>query len=164
MKRAKNFKLTRNKRAVSAVVSNMILIAAVITIGLIALAWSQNQSATYQKTQGAVINDKIYQLKERLSLEYINYTTAGTLKIYVINTGLVNVTISGLYLSDSPATSLSFQAKEIVGGTIISPPRFGTAANKEGYIEVAHSLTFGNSYSATIITQGGSTFVYTFAT
>ncbi len=36
-------KILRNKKAVSAVVSNMILLAAVIAIGFSALAWAQYQ-------------------------------------------------------------------------------------------------------------------------
>ena len=169
MKRLKHLKFARNRRAVSAVVSNMILIAAVLTIGLVALVWSQNQSADYQKTQTATINEKIYQLKEKLSLEYTNYTS-GTLKVYLLNSGLVNVKIDNVTLSNAPTTPLDFKIYQIDSPVEITNKTLGTSTNKEGYIQIS-GLSLSGTYSVTIKTEsinpkntfGGSTFVYTFA-
>ena len=77
-------KLIMNRRAISAVLSNMILIAAVVMVGFTALIWSQNQASDYQKQYGAAINADMIQLKERISLEYATYN-GGTLKIYLMN-------------------------------------------------------------------------------
>jgi hypothetical protein len=54
--------LVKNRRAVNAVMSNLILVAAVIVVGFAVLAWEQNQSAQYQQTQSAIINKDVNQL------------------------------------------------------------------------------------------------------
>ena len=162
MRRVKYYKLARNRRAVSAVVSNMILIAAVICIGLIALAWSQTQSADYQKTQTNVINNKIIQLKERLSLEYAYYD-GSTLKIYLLNSGLVDVKIEQLYLSNAPTTNRDFVVYQFSGTEIANKTLGIVGTAKEGYIQTSSLNLVENTYSATIKTAGGSTFVFTFA-
>ncbi len=108
MKGIKRLKLTRNRRAASAVISNMILIAAVLVIGLVALVWTQSQSVDYQRAQTAAMDKNINQLKERISLEIANYkpnvanpvTPNNTLTLYLLNSGLVNVTIQYVYLDN----------------------------------------------------------------
>ena len=51
----------------------MILIAAVITVGLIAFGFSQYQAAAYQKQYTQTINSNIQELKEKIVFEYVVY-------------------------------------------------------------------------------------------
>jgi hypothetical protein len=170
MNRVKHLKLTKSRHAVSAVISNMILIAAVLTIGLVALGWTQAQSADYQKTQTAAMDKNINQLKERMSLEIANYKPASvapatqnnTLTLYFLNSGLVNVTIQNIYL-DNDIISLPFVTHHFNGSPDSNTIGF-TSTNREGIVElqISSNLSQGTSHSVTVKTLGGSTFGYSF--
>lgn len=71
MKPAGLRKLLKNRRALSDVISNMILLAGVIVIGFIMMVWSQNQAATYNAQYSSAINSNTEQLRERIAFEYI---------------------------------------------------------------------------------------------
>jgi len=99
-------KLARNKRAESAVISNVILAAAVIVVGLTALMYSQYTSANYQQQYSQNINTNIQQMKEKIIFEYVVYD-GGVLKAFILNCGTIdNVTINHVIVytddSDSP--------------------------------------------------------------
>lgn len=153
-------KLIRNKRAISAVVSNMILITAVIAVGFFALVWSQNQASAYQKQYGSAINSNIIQLKERISIEYASYS-GGALRIYLMNSGPVSVTIKSLTIGGSVynITNLyNFDTGAPFGTTILN----ATTGQKEGYIQQSMDPLAGG-YTIKIETGMGSSFVYTIA-
>ena len=153
-------KLVRNKRAISAVLSNMILIAAVIAVGFVALIWSQNQASAYQKQYGTEINSNIIQLKERISLEYASYS-GGVLRIYLMNSGPVSVALKSLTISGSVynITNLyNFDTGAPFGTTTLN----ATTGQKEGYIQQSMGSLAG-SYLIKIETGMGSSFVYTIA-
>src|SRR4030042_461146 len=84
--------LAKNKRAVSAVVSNLILIGAVLAIGLVALGYARSTSINYQTDYAQTMNSAINKIKESLTFEYAYYSS-NQLTLYVMNSGTVNVTI-----------------------------------------------------------------------
>ena len=95
-------KLITNKRAVSAVISNMILIAAVIVVGFVALGYARSTSNNYVAEYGQIVNSDIAKLKETLAFEYVHYdATRKVLDIYFMNAGNINVNITGVFLSTS---------------------------------------------------------------
>jgi hypothetical protein len=150
----------KNKRAVSAVISNLILIVAVIVIGFSVLMWSQNQSSNYQKAQANIISQDINQLQERLALEY-TYYTSGTLKMYLLNCGSVNVTLNRIYLSSAPSTPITPVLYDFSNSLIESNTLMPEG---EGYVQipVSSALTQGAKYDLTISTARGSSFVFSF--
>jgi hypothetical protein len=150
-------RLIRNKRAVNAVISNMILIAAVVVVGFAVLAWAQTQSSQYQQAQTGIVNKDINQLQERLSFEYIAYSD-GTLTVYIMNTGSIgNVNVTSVQIgSDTPAAISNLYT---LSGTQVSSLNTG----QDGYFTVPKSLTQGTNYSIKVITSRGSSFVSTFA-
>lgn len=156
-------KMKQNKKGISAVVSNVILAAAVIAIGFSVLSWAQYQSSTYQETQSVNINNNINQVQERLSLEYTHYSS-GNLKVYLMNSGFVNVTIQNVYLTSSSDNPFSFQLFDLstppaeVQNKVLN----ATTGMREGYIQTSAALYSGVSYSITVITSRGSSFVYSF--
>ncbi len=157
--------ILRNRKAVNAVISNLILLVAVVAVGFSVLAWAQGQSADYQKSQTNLITRDINQLQERISLENVYYNASGvpskTLNIYLMNSGTVNVTIQTVYLSSSPS-NLSFTLKTFNNQVIASKTLNAASGQTEGYIEVATAQNLSGNYTATIITSRGSTFVYSF--
>jgi hypothetical protein len=159
----KNVRLIRNKRAVSAVISNLILIAAVIAVGFSVLAWTQYQSSTYQKAQSDIISQDISQLQERLALEY-TYYASGILKVFLLNPGPVNVIIQTVFLSTSPGSPVSFSLYNFDNPPLIISTLYTGAQTREGYIQVSTGSLSPGSYSVTIITSKGSAFVYNFVT
>ena len=84
--------LVKNKRAVSAVVSNLILIGAVLAIGLVALGYARSTAINYQTDYAQTMSSDIGKLKESLIFEYAHYGS-NQLSLYVLNSGPVNVTI-----------------------------------------------------------------------
>jgi hypothetical protein len=156
-------KMIKNRKAVSAVVSNLILIAAVIAVGFSVLSWSQGQSANYQKTHTDIVTEDINQLQERLSLENVNYNVnSHTLKLYLLNSGPVNVTIQTVYISSSPGSPPSFTVNTFNNISVPSKALNATSGQREGYVQVSQTLPLG-TYKVTITTLRGSTFAYDFA-
>jgi predicted PurR-regulated permease PerM len=68
--------IVKNKRAVSAVVSNLILIAAVLAIGMVALGYARSASINYQTDYSKTMNSDINKIKESLTFEYAHYSTS----------------------------------------------------------------------------------------
>jgi len=90
--------LVKNKRAVNAVISNIILIAAVLIVGFTTLFWSQYQSSTYQMQYTNDINSEIGQLQEKVVFEYVVNVGGGQLRVYLLNCGKQNVTIRDVFV------------------------------------------------------------------
>jgi hypothetical protein len=103
MKPRKVPKLLRDKGGVSAVISNVILIGAVIAVGFSVMAWTYSQSSVYQAQYKQSVNSDIDMLRERVSFEYVFYdNTAKTLSVYLMNSGQVsNVNFTTIYISNS---------------------------------------------------------------
>jgi len=154
-------RLFKSKRAVSAVISNIILIAAVITVGFVMLAWSQSQSAIYNNQYSNAIKSDTDQLRERAVFEYIYYDkTANNLTVYLMNSGTIGgVSIANVYVNN---TSYAAPTLRLLNGTQIS----SLNATQEGCFSISPSpsLALGKNCPIIIVTGRGSSFVATFAT
>jgi hypothetical protein len=158
----KVWKLLRGRRAVSAVVSNVILTGAVITVGFVVLAWTQSRSSAYNEQYSEAMNADVARLKERLTFEYVFYNnSANNVSVYVMNSGTINsINITTVYVSNATwFTSNSSITLKFLNGTSTNDLDTG----EEGYFVLRQvSLVTGNSYSVKIITGRGSTFESTF--
>jgi predicted PurR-regulated permease PerM len=158
--RAKN--LLKSRRAVSAVISNLILIAAVIVVGFAVIAWAQSTSSSYNQHYSSAINSDINQLQERIVFEYIHYDNAkNNLTVYLMNSGTIsNVMIATVYVNNTPNSTIALRL--LSSGAPIS----SLNATIEGYFSIIPypSLASATSYSIKIITGRGSSFVGTFST
>jgi len=138
-------KLRTNIRAVSPVISSIILVAAVIVLGFVALVYARGMASDYQVQFREDVNSDISKLKENLSSEYIFYNGTGYLSIYFMNTGSNILEIDKVYLSTS-STGFEPTVRYLSGGLIsLSVP--GLASG---------------SYTLKITTMRGSGFEYTF--
>lgn len=160
MKVMKTLNLLKNRRGVSAVISNLILIAAVIAVGFVVLVWSQTQSSNYTNMYGNAIKSDTDQLRERLAFEYIHYDSTG-LKVYLMNSGTIgDVSIASVYIGNVSYASPSLRL--LSDNAQVS----SLNATQEGYFSISPSPTLapGMNYPITIVTGRGSSFVATFAT
>jgi len=160
----KVWKLLHERRAVSVVVSNVILTGAVIAVSFVVLLWAQYRSSAYNEQYGEAMNADIARLKERLAFEYVFYS-GGNLTVYLMNCGTIdNITIQTVYVKDSTGaliqvnssiTLMRFDGNEIADKDLDK--------GEEGYFILSSlNLVADNSYSVRIITGRGSTFDHTF--
>lgn len=162
--RAQN--LLKSRRAISAVISNLILIAAVIAVGFAVIAWAQYSSSQYNEQYSSAINSDINQLQERVALEACWYdSTATSLKAYLMNSGPVNVTIQSVYVSSQSgsAQQYNFTLHNLQSQLLLGKTLNATTGMREGYVLISPISLSSGSYSIRIITARGSAFVFTFA-
>ena len=150
----------RSRQAVSIVVSNMILIAAVIGVGFVVLAYTNSQSNSYVTQYGQTINSDIDKLSEIVAFEHASYNS-GTknLTVYFMNAGSINnLNITKAYLgtNQNPIDVTTMYYFNGVATQTLS-------VHQEAYI-VLQDLTLvrGSSYLIKLQTWRGSTFEYQF--
>lgn len=160
MNRMKTQKLLKKRRGISAVISNLILIGAVIAVGFTVVVWSQNQSSNYNNLYGNAIKSDADQLRERLAFEYISYDNSGKiLRVFLLNSGTIgNVSIANVYVN---STSYGAPTLYLLSSGIQTS---SLSATQEGYFSISPSLAPGRNYPIVIVTGRGSSFVATFAT
>lgn len=150
----------KNRRGISAVISNLILMAAVIAVGFAMLAWSQSEAANYNSQYGNAVKSDTDQLRERVTFEYIYYNHTGNiLKVFLMNSGTIgNVSIANVYINN---TSYGTRALNLLSNT----PTSSLNATQEGYFSIPSlSLALGKNCPIMIVTGRGSNFAATFAT
>lgn len=163
----KVWKLVHGRRAVSAVVSNVILVGAVIAVSFVVLFWTQYRSSAYNAQYSEAMNADINRLKERLAFEYVFYDEDGdNLMVYLMNCGTINdTTVKTVYVTTSTGefievfssiTLLHFDGDEIVDQDL--------DRGEEGCFVLSSldDLETGKSYSVRVVTGRGSTFDHTF--
>jgi hypothetical protein len=99
MARLRLLSLFRERAAVSAVISNVILMGAVIVVGFVALSWANSQVNSYSESYGSTVSMNINRLKEDIAFEYVSYSHVATsLSAYIINCGSIDdVIVSSLH-------------------------------------------------------------------
>ncbi len=147
----------RNRRGVSAVVSNLILIAAVITLGLVALGFARSTSIGYQTDYARSVGEDISKLKESLTFEYVHHA-GNSLEAYVLNSGTTNVTIAGVSVNGSPATLQSITPMD--GGSAITVVEKGMSVKIT--LDISGVTINGNGEN-TIKINSGSNLNYAYA-
>ncbi len=143
--------LIKNKRAISAIVSNIILVGAVIIVGLAVLAWSQSQSSSYQRQYSGVVNANINQLQEKLVFEYV-VVNGSNLNVYLLNVGSQNVTFASV-LVNGQANATAVKLHPFGDSSTVLP---SIGSNQQAYFSVPTSGI--SPYSIKIVTGRGSIF------
>ena len=147
-----------NRRAESAVISSVILVAAVIAMGIAVLLYANSRSNIFAQEYSQAVNDDIIKLNEGIAYEnIIYYSGTKTLSLYLINYGAANdVEIADVYLFNSTWTNetTDFQLRYF-NDTETSDLGIG----EEGYVLLeSQTLTRGTVYTVKITTERGSTF------
>jgi len=162
----KIWKLLHERRAVSEVVSNVILTGAVIAVSFVVLVWAQYRSSAYNEQYSEAMNADIARLKERLAFEYVFYNQTGRrLSVYLMNCGTIdNVTVRTVYVKDAAGAPIQVSSSITLmhfNGTQIADKDLDRG--EEGYFVLSSlNLSTGASYSLRVVTGRGSTFDHTF--
>jgi len=161
----KVWKLLHERRAVSTVVSNVILTGAVIAVSFVVLFWAQYRSSAYNAQYSEAMNADIARLKERLAFEYVFYS-GDNLTVYLMNCGTIdNVTVKTVYVSTSTGELINVTSSVTLmhfNGTQIADKDLDRG--EEGCFMLSSlNLLTSTSYSVRIVTGRGSTFDHTFA-
>ena len=152
------YALYRNRRAVSAVISNLILIGAVIVVGMAALAFARSNSSNYQTQYQQTVSSDIDKLKEGLSFEYVFYNSSSkNLYVYFLNSGNINFNVPTLLVNGS---SYSFSMYYKNGQA--DPQKF-VDVRQEAYIVSNAGNLAGGFYTVRLTTERGSSFEFSFA-
>jgi flagellin-like protein len=156
--------LLMDRRGISPVISNIILVAAVIAVGFAVLAWTYSTSSSYTTQYGTTVNSDVDKLRERVAFEYIFYNNTATpknLAVYIMNFGQVGkVNATTVYISNSSwLATFSSPPLKFLNTTQTSYLNVG----QEGYFVLSSiTLQTGTSYNIKIVTWRGSIFASTF--
>lgn len=103
MERSPSDKKNRSVKAVSPVIANVMMAAAVITVGMVALTWATSTFYSHQSGAGAFLLSRREAMKESRVIEDIwFYEGSGKrVNVTVRNVGSVNLTIAAIYLKNS---------------------------------------------------------------
>jgi len=157
---AETAKQPTERRAVSAVISNMILIAAVIVVGFSVFAWTEYQASTYNSQYSQAIRSDIDQLKERIAFECVFYDSAAkNLTVCLINYGTINgITVQTVYVRFAGNTTLVSAFSDITLTYFNGVKTLTNAidAGQERLFTIPTDLTAGIPYSIEIVTGRGS--------
>jgi FlaG/FlaF family flagellin (archaellin) len=162
MKLRKVAKLFRDRGGVSAVISNVILVGAVIAVGFSVMAWTYSQSSLYQAQYRESVSSDIDKLRERVSFEYVFYNN-NSLSVYLMNSGKVGkVNVTTAYVSYSNGSLLAtFSSPQL---KFLSTNLNATYLDigQEGYFVSSITLQPRTVYTVKVVTWRGSSFENTF--
>jgi len=149
-----------DRRAVSQVISAVILTGAAIALSMAVLAWATSRSFDYTKDYGEVTDSEIARLKERLTVECVFYDrSSGNISIYLLNCGGIdNVKIQSVHLKSNTWQTFSSLSLKFLNGTTI--PDQDLDRGEEGYVVLflSNTLETGVYYCIRIVTERGSLF------
>jgi ABC-type amino acid transport substrate-binding protein len=163
MKSAGLQRLFKNRRAVSAVISNLILMGAAIAVGFSVLAWSMGQATSYNNQYSQTIAADINQTKERVTFEYVLYNnTNSNLRVYLLNSGTIDgIAPRTVYVFNTTWTYTASIALTFFNGT--NPTNQQIDVGQERSFTLSSiTLVSGKRYSLQIMTARGSSFVQSF--
>ena len=157
-----------NRKAISVVVSTIVLTAGVLAMGIAvmywAFSWGNIAAQDYSKSEA----NSAMAAQERLGFEYINYSSSSNmLTVYIMNWGTAkSVNITNVYLWDNLHNPIGQypnpQLLNITSGAAIGSLNIGD----EGYLSISLSnqLASNSLFYIRIITGRGRTFDSSFAT
>jgi len=149
-----------NKKAVSAVISAVILTGVAIALGFAVLVWGQSRSSDYARNYGQITDAEIAKLKEELTVEYVFYNSASTsIRIFLLNSGAINNTkIQGVIVRNSTWNWVTSSPPSLKFFNGVEIPDQDLDMVEEGYVDVVVTLIAGKYYSVRIVTERGAIF------
>ncbi|MCK4424697.1 hypothetical protein KAU93_03350 [Candidatus Bathyarchaeota archaeon] len=159
----KMWKLLLRKRAVTPVISSVILTGAVVAVSFVVLSWAQYRSSAYNEQYGDVMDADIAKLKETLTFEYVFYDNdTKKLQVYLMNCGTIdNVTIQTVYIKDTTGALIqvnsSIPLTNFNGDQIVDDLDIGKECKF-----ILSLILVPDTYSVRVVTGRGSTFDHAF--
>jgi len=147
------FRKCFDRRALTPVISSIIMASVVIALSFAVLAWSQFRTSDYAENYGETTDAEIARLKERLTVEYISHNgSSGNIRIYLLNCGAIdNVTIQNVHVNND-SWHKDFPSPSLI-------PDQALDRGEEGYLILScGNLTAGTYYFVNILTERRSLF------
>ena len=156
-------RIITNKRAVSNVISAVILTGAVVALSLSVFAWAQSRSSDYSREYSETVDAETAKLKEKLAFEYIYYedNPSNDLSIYLLNCGTIDdIEIKTVYVSDSGNTLLeTFSDPQLyLFVSLVEISDLDRGEEGRLVLTLSTSLNDGAYYCVRIITRRGASF------
>lgn len=153
-----NFRRFFDRRALSPVISTVIMASVVIALSFAVLVWSQNRTSDYAQEYGEITDAEIARLNERITVEYIDHGGSGNLKIFLLNYGDIDVRIQSVRVHNHVGYDEYFEIAEFGfhNGTISLDPYL--PMGEEGYIKINCGALTEGKYFVSIITERRSSF------
>jgi hypothetical protein len=147
------FRKCFDRRALTPVISSIIMASVVIALSFGVLVWSQFRTSNYAENYGETTDAEIARLKERLTVEYISHNgSSGNIRIYLLNCGAIdNVTIHNVHVNNA-SWHEDFPSPSLI-------PDQALDRGEEGYL-ILHcgNLAAGTYYFVNILTERRSLF------
>lgn len=147
------------KRAVSNVISAVILTGVVVALSLSVFAWAQSRSSDYSREYSETVDAETAKLKEKLAFEYIFYgNPSDDITVYLLNCGTIDdIEVQNVYVSNSTwLSNPPFSTLKFLNGVEI--PDQDLDVGEEGYFVLSTSLKTGAYYCIKVVTVRGVSF------
>ena len=94
-------RFSKNKRGLSPVISSVLLAAAVISIGMVVVVWSNSTFSARQSAAGAFLSSRSESLKESFVLEDVWFYESSPkyVDVTVRNVGSIDLEVAAIYMN-----------------------------------------------------------------
>ena len=151
-----------DRRGVNVVISNVLMVCAVMSLGFVVFYWTQQRAFEANEEYADATEENIARIREKLVYENMFYNSSeNTLTVYLINCGKSDdASFASVYLSNSSwYQSFSDIELRFLNGTLVQ----SLDIDEEGYFKLSVSLVaFYTSYLSRITTGRGRLFATTF--
>jgi len=155
-------RLFSDKRAISSVLSSVLLASVVLSLGFGVQYYVYWRSIEYNNQYGALVDESIAKLREKLVFEHIFYDTDNnSLAIYLMNCGKINDASIDTVSISNETWNTAFYEVELMS-LDDGEPTDGLDILDEGYFELTVGLVDDTSYTIFIITGRGKAFATSF--
>lgn len=137
--------MSRKKAGVSEALASVMLILIVSGLGAVLLSYGTSSFRTSEATARSLFSSKSDTLRERLTVEFVQFASPSSITVYVRNTGQIDFTISALYVLDTSGQVLLSSSTSLA----LNPGQLGNVA-------VSFTFASGNTYLITLATSRGS--------
>ena len=150
-----------DKRAMSNVVSAVILTGVVIALSMAVFGWSESRASDYSNEYSDTVDAETAKLQEKLAFEYVYYACTNDLSVYLLNYGTIGgIEIKTVYVYDSGG---ALSCEPFVGPTLYLFQSWDEISEldrgEEGRLVLELSPSLSNGYyNVRIVTERGATF------
>lgn len=154
------FKKARDRRAVSEVVSTLVLVAVVVALGVFVFTFASGGLGSLTGSFTELISGQGTSVSQRFVVEQVAFTFAGTpgADVYVRNVGSVTTTIVAVYVVDQTGGTV---VSRFVSGSLPLAVNVGAFADVDLH-QAAASFTpeHGHTYSFKVTSSVGNSVTF----
>lgn len=149
---------SRERPAVSEVVATLLLVAIVVSMGVIVFAFSSGSLSSLTGNFSGLMTNQGNAVAEHFVVEQVGFTFTGTTgaDVYVRNVGTISSTIVSVFIVDASTGAFVTQVPLTTGQG---------ALNVGGVLDISHTMltftpSYGNTYSFTVTSSLGNSVTF----